>query len=339
MLSIVKNWSVQTNRSQLSGYFLLFLLFGSPLLSSAFTLEVESINKFRRLYVLEYNGTGPQELKMGTNTLDLENYPNVVYLVHNKGSKYDYLGLIWVEAKSSDLKISLGEDFNLEFERVDSFQDECTNIFRSADNIHRLMNYMPNSQKPLEPILAMEAKMIRQNLVVEASRTHLVKLVGLSRKHGINNWSTAYLSAYLQVPPDDLYHPDSKSLLKVQGLDEAENEVEIRPDGEKHMFVAISGSWCGPCIKSIPKMRSTYDEISNKVMFVSTWNDPNLVTFTDNHKEKKSLITWVSLWDPYGLTGKSFQTQIYPSYVLFDPQGKEVMRWSGKFPKDLADYL
>tara|TARA_Y100001972_G_scaffold121316_1_gene165172 strand:+ start:10346 stop:11254 length:909 start_codon:yes stop_codon:yes gene_type:complete len=302
---------------------------------------VSSDNKFKKLIILEYGGTGYHELTVGgTTSIELENYPNAVYLSHRKSvSKNHELALVWVESPTSSIKISIDENFQVTFESKDEFQEECNQIFKSARNIYLQLDYRPAPDKPIEPTLVMEAKLIKQNLEVQAKTSELMKLYDLSQKQGIYNWATDILSSYLKEPFDQLYDSDAKKLIKVRGLDSLENEIEIRPDGKKHLLIATSGSWCGPCIKGLPKMREVYNQVNEKVLFVSTWNDPNLETFNNNHKDKKQEIIWPNLWDPYGITAKSIHTQIYPSYVLFDPNGIEVKRWDGKFPGDLDSYL
>jgi thiol-disulfide isomerase/thioredoxin len=164
-------------------------------------------------------------------------------------------------------------------------------------------------------------------------RAVLENLYEISQQREINNWSTDILSTFLREPTNNIY--ENGKLFKVHGLDSLENEVVMTPNGEKHFLLAISGSWCGPCIKGIPKLKSTYDEVSEKVTFISLWNDPNLRTFRFNHIDVKQLISWTSLWDQYGLMANSLEIRAYPTYILFDPNGTEVNRWEGKLPSNL----
>lgn len=304
----------------------------------SFTLVITSDNKLKNLEIREYNGTGSTKVSVGSNVISLENYPNAVYLYQQKGrSNSNFLPMIWVPTDTSIVQITMDGDYNVIFEDESLCQIELNKIFASSKNIHLgPFLYKPQQDKPLEPILALEAKAIIQNLEVVSDRNVLMNLFKLSEERGINNWSTDVLSAYVK---NNIYDQTAGKLIKISGLDSLENQVEIKPNSKKHILIAISGSWCGPCIKGLPKLREMYDRVSDQVIIVSTWNDPNLETFKNSHRDKKQVITWPSLWDPYGLMGNSLHIKAYPSYILFDPSGSEINRWDGEFPNNLKAYI
>ena len=245
--------------------------------------------------------------------------------------------MIWISADTSTVQVTIAANYNITFKDESPCQVELNKIF-SSSNTFSLFPYEPQNNQPLEPILALEAKAIIQNLKVYTDQKTLQNLLKLSQERGIVNWSTDVLSVYLN-PSNKYYDPLIGKLIKISGLDSLENQVEIVPSLEKHLLLAVSGSWCGPCIKGIPKLRKIYDSVSDKFIFVSIWNDPDLDTFMNNHHDEKQLISWSNLWDRYGLMANSFQIRAYPTYILFGPNGNEVNRWSGKFPGELKDYI
>lgn len=306
--------------------------------SYSFTLVIKSDTKHNHLKIGEFNGTWQTKVTVGKNDINLENYPNAVYFYSQKsGSNYNFMPMIWVASDTSTIQITIDAEYNVKFDSESLYQIELNKIVSSSRNIHLgPFPYEPQGDKPLEPILAMEAKAITQNLEVSTDRRVLMNLLDRSEEREIKNWSTDVISTYLK---HRIYDHTTNKLIKIIGLDSFENQIEINPDGKKNLLLAISASWCGPCIKSLPKMRKTYDEISDNIIFVSTWKDPNLKTFTDNHRNKKQVISWPNLWDPYGLMPNAIRIKTFPSYILFDPSGKEINRWEGKFPNNLESII
>ena len=121
-------------------------------------------------------------------------------------------------------------------------------------------------------------------------------------------------------------------------FDSLENTVNLGLSSEKHLLVIASASWCGPCIKGIPKLGKIYEQLQDEIDLVSLWNDPDKRTFINNHRDKKDLILWTNLWDKYGLMANALEVKSYPTYMLFDPTGKEVKRWT-KVPDDVSNWI
>ncbi len=324
--------------------FLLLALLCLSVHSSAFTLIINSNVKYEYLAILEHISTNPQKLTDKYNELKLENYPNAVYLIYSKSIKTysvsnpKFLAMIWVDSDTSTIEITIDKDYNVSFKNENEYQRELNEIFKASD-IWQSFPYEPKPDKPLEPILALEAKALIQNLDIVTETAVLENLYKLSRQRNINNWSTAIIAAYLKEPPNALYDKKARKLLKIKGLDSLQNYVEVKPDGKKYLLVILSGSWCGPCVKGLPKLRNIYDSVSDNFLFVSAWNDTDLNTFKYNHRDKKKVISWPSLWDQYGLMANALQINAYPTYILFDSQGNEIKRWEGKVPNNLKDYI
>ncbi|MBX2966998.1 MAG: TlpA family protein disulfide reductase [Cyclobacteriaceae bacterium] len=318
---------------------LIFLLLTSFLWmeASAFTLIVKSTVKLKHLKIGEHYSTDPFDLVVGINQIELDKYPNAAYLLQMKSpSNFKYLSMIWVPSDTSSIEITVDADYGVTFSNESEYQTELNKIFDTSNKMN-LFPYEPEDSKPLEPILALEAKAMIQDGKTRTERAVLENLLELSKKRKINNWTTDAISSYLNEPPEGIYV--SGNLKKIFGFDGNENLTEIKPDKENYILIAASGSWCGPCVKGIPDLRKSYDKLNESVLFVSLWNDPDIRTFRDNHREKKSLIAWPSLWDRYGLMTNALQVQFYPTYILFDSKGNEIKRWEGKSPGNLESII
>ncbi|XOV92714.1 MAG: TlpA family protein disulfide reductase [Bacteroidota bacterium] len=304
----------------------------------AFNLVVKSEGKVKNLKVYERNLTTPTILKAGANDIELEHYPNAVLLLNQRSaSKFEYLSFIWVSSDTSTIEISINDNNIVGYTDLSPYQLELNKIFESS-NKWSLFPYEPSDDFPLEPILALEAKALITNLKAHTSRDVLSNLLKLGQKRGIDNWSTDVLTSYLKELPGYFYNESTKKLSRIHGLDSLENKIELEPGGKDYLMVIASGSWCGPCIKGLADIKKVYDNVNEKVSFVSLWNDSDLNMFVNNHRDKKQVISWTNLWDQYGLMANALRVQAYPSYILFDPQGNEIKRWDGKFPNDLEEY-
>lgn len=316
---------------------ILLLMFIAWSESAAFRLIIKSDAELKYLKVSEHHSTDPIKLIVGINDVALDHYPNAVYLLKLKSSgNFKHLPMLWVPSETSILELYIDADYNVTFSEVSEYQAELNKIFE-ASNKYNLFPYQPDPSLPLEPILAMEAKSMIQNLKVYTTREVLENLLLLSDSRNISNWSTDALTKYLSEPTEKIYA--ANKLIKIFGLDSLQRSIEVTPDKEKYSLVMLSGSWCGPCVKGLPDLRKSHDELQEKVLFVTLWNDPNLKTFTHWHREKKQLITWPSLWDQYGLMANALHVSTYPTYILFDAAGIEISRWEGKFPDNLKGYV
>ncbi len=124
--------------------------------------------------------------------------------------------------------------------------------------------------------------------------------------------------------------------------DEMVDFVAYDTEGEKHNLSEFKGKYilldfwalaCGPCIKAIPNTR----ELQSNNMDILTVVGVNMVTNEDSWREtsKKDSITWINLSDGKGtFAGISADYGIkgFPTYILIDPQGVIIEKWTGYWP-------
>lgn len=101
---------------------------------------------------------------------------------------------------------------------------------------------------------------------------------------------------------------------------------------DKYVFVDFWGSWCHPCVASLPKLVQLYNVVRNR-------NDVLMLGIAlENEKDVEKLkqiisdnnVTWLNVWNPMSslkslssLHGKLGITQ-YPTYLIVDKAGKIV---------------
>ena len=91
----------------------------------------------------------------------------------------------------------------------------------------------------------------------------------------------------------------------------------------RYVYLDIWATWCGPCIKEIPKLKELHKQYGDEIAFVSVSVDPRKEKWK-NFLEKREM-------EGYQLySGGNFESQIIedymvrgiPRFVMIDPQGK-----------------
>jgi len=102
------------------------------------------------------------------------------------------------------------------------------------------------------------------------------------------------------------------------------SKVSFRKYKGKVVVLDFWASWCLPCIKSLPLLKSIYEKFKrNGVVFVSLSIDKNREAWISRNQQLK--MAWVS-----GLVAKatadSFGAESVPTYLLIDKSGKVISR-------------
>ncbi|MFC3416463.1 TlpA family protein disulfide reductase [Algoriphagus hitonicola] len=97
----------------------------------------------------------------------------------------------------------------------------------------------------------------------------------------------------------------------------------------KYVLLDFSFTGCAGCVKALPELIELQAELSNQVEFVTIWNDRTRRTWLEIQKEHKSRMNWTSLWDRNSFATKLFEIEIFPSFVLINPEGEVQSIWNG----------
>jgi len=112
-----------------------------------------------------------------------------------------------------------------------------------------------------------------------------------------------------------------------------ENIISLSSLKGKFVIVDFWASWCGPCRKSIPKLKELYTEYKSKGLeIISVSID------TDDDAWRKAMIDenmpWLQVLSPNkDKTLKDFNIQGVPTLFLIDRNGKIVEKFTGFYPK------
>jgi len=101
---------------------------------------------------------------------------------------------------------------------------------------------------------------------------------------------------------------------------------------DKYVFIDFWGSWCNPCIESLPKIKNLYNEIKNRddvmILGVALEKPQDISKLKTIIIENK--IEWLNIWSNFsarksltsihGLLG----IEIFPTYIIVDKDGRIV---------------
>lgn len=96
----------------------------------------------------------------------------------------------------------------------------------------------------------------------------------------------------------------------------------------KYVVIDFWGTWCGWCVKDLPKMKQFYDQYRDKVEFIS-------IACRDSQKKwkeaiKKHEMNWVNLLNPDDKLAIAYGIEGYPTKLIIDPQGKVIGKYLGQ---------
>lgn len=173
------------------------------------------------------------------------------------------------------------------------------------------LNYLKNQ------ISKEKVRKLYQNLDPEIQQGKYGRPVKIFLEEKILNAGDAYYDFEAYQPNDEL-----TSLSDLRG---------------KYTLVDFTTAYCGPCIQAVEELKDLNQHIDS-LKIVSVSGDMNKEVWLNSLERDQ--ITWKSVWDGKGSKGKTFikyGAARFPTFVLIDPKGKLVKKWSGYGKKSLIN--
>jgi thiol-disulfide isomerase/thioredoxin len=116
----------------------------------------------------------------------------------------------------------------------------------------------------------------------------------------------------------------------------------LRGQKGKYVIIDFWGSWCAPCIRLIPEVKSLYQKYKGQIQFVSIAYDKPGDLSKLQKLIKDNQMNWVQLTDNKNLKNgviDQFKVDEFPTCLLIDKSGKVIYRGvSNTGLKDLIAY-
>ncbi|HET6557982.1 MAG TPA: TlpA disulfide reductase family protein [Prolixibacteraceae bacterium] len=96
----------------------------------------------------------------------------------------------------------------------------------------------------------------------------------------------------------------------------------------KYVVIDFWGTWCGGCVRDLPKMKQFFDQYKDQVEFISiACNDAQK---TWEEAIKKYEMNWVNLLNPDDKLTVAYGIKAYPTKLIIDPEGKVIGKYRGQ---------
>lgn len=154
--------------------------------------------------------------------------------------------------------------------------------------------------------------MIKKSFFILALLTIFVSGTEL-RAQESNNGKEIYANSFLNKPAPELF---------------IQEWVSTKPSMEgKFVIVDFWATWCGPCVKSIPKMNQLAAKFSKDLIIVGISNEPIETVL----KFEKAKIEYFHGVDRSRSMSSKIGNKYIPYAIVIDPKG--IVRWEG-IPSD-----
>lgn len=300
-------------------------IFPFSLLAQETTVQIDIEGKLsgKDFIAINFNEKGYQNTEelQGTLTAELER-PTQIEFIHIKGSG-KVLGkkAFWIGEGNYKIIGAI---------------DDISGL--TIDNLHP---YAVISQEIDQAETDIQKQLILQNLDKEVGLNYLISRSSVFTEDELQ-------SAILSVSPELQELNTYKRFLaglelkrvtftRKEGLPSQDFELESR-EGKlvslsefegQYRLLEFSFSGCKPCIDALPEIGEIHQRFGDELEVISIWNDRSKETWLNSSKKYKDMILWTDLWDESGFVTKLYQIDIWPTYMLINPDGEIEQIWRG----------
>lgn len=127
-----------------------------------------------------------------------------------------------------------------------------------------------------------------------------------------------------------------------EGVNQKNEKIKFSniQDNTKYTLIDFTSTFCGPCIQAADELVSVQKSFEDSLTIISFSGDPKKESWLKG-VERDSVI-WNSIWDGKGRfseTAINYGVGGFPTFVLIDPQGKVVDKWTGYSKGNLRDRI
>ena len=165
------------------------------------------------------------------------------------------------------------------------------------------------------------------------------ELLGLLSENVKNGRMKAYYQYFIDMAKKRAEADEKAKKLQASGIDAPDftlNDINGKPFTfsslrGKYVVIDFWGSWCGWCIKGMPKMKEYYEKYKGKFEILGV--DCNDTEAKWKAAVEKHQLPWIHVYNPKGsdVLGK-YAIQGFPTKIVVGPDGKIVKTIVGEDP-------
>lgn len=115
-----------------------------------------------------------------------------------------------------------------------------------------------------------------------------------------------------------------------EGLNQKDEKVEFSDIRGEYTLIDFTSAFCGPCIQAADELVEISKIYSDSLTIISFSGDPKKDVWLKSLVRDK--VTWTSIWDGEGIyseTSIKYGIQGIPTFVLINPEGIIIDKWTG----------
>ncbi len=131
----------------------------------------------------------------------------------------------------------------------------------------------------------------------------------------------------------DKYH-------EFEGLNQKDENVNFSEIKGEYTLIDFTAAFCGPCIQAADELVEINKSYSDSLTIVSFSQDPKKDVWLKSLERDK--VAWNSVWDGkgrYSETSIKYGIQGIPTFVLINPEGIIIDKWSGYRKGSILSHL
>jgi len=99
---------------------------------------------------------------------------------------------------------------------------------------------------------------------------------------------------------------------------------------DKYVVIYFWGSWCGPCISGIPRMKATYEKYKDMLEIIGVaCNETSVNVWRDAVKQHE--LPWINVYnDNWSAVNVKYGVDGYPTKIIIDSEGTIFLRENGE---------
>jgi len=265
----------------------------------------------------------------GIIKIKVDNLPTLVGLVSVKKGKVTTHKLIWLTVNTLLIEGSLTEK-TIHLQPASESQYIADNILNFG--LPDIVTY--DKRAPSKPILVYISTTLKWQ-----NSEYLKKVIEKTNSTEKEFWATTKISNYLNNLQSIGYDKSTQQFEHLTAINKNGKSQKYERLQQKFLLIDFSSSVCRPCLEDIDELVDLYKKHQNNLEILTIWDDPKQESWLNIAKKQKEKIIWTSLRDDSGVIFKSFEIDVFPTYVLFNSEGKIIKKWKGSKIKNIEKYL
>lgn len=226
--------------------------------------------------------------------------------------------------KSVNMMIDIGDRYESEEPGVKKIREKIEKLDREADSIKA--NFVRNNSSSIAAAWALSDMMVRS----QVSNDEAIQLFkGMDKEKLVS--APFYIEAARRVD-GMMATVVGKEVPDIVSMNTYDNKkFNLKSLRGKYVVIDFWGTWCGPCVSGMPKMKEYLDKYKGKMEIVGVASESDDGSRWRNFLEKNKDYNWHQVLsrpdEDYIL---KFSVAGFPTKIIVDPQGKIVERFVGE---------